>query len=73
MTPHRILDPTGVGDAFQGGLLKGPACEASYEVAARIGGVGATYALEHLGGLSHAYTLGEFKKRYERHVGKWSA
>ena len=29
----------------------------------------ATYALEHLGGQSHAFTSGEFRTRYEEHVG----
>lgn len=28
--PHRIIDPTGVGDAFRGGLLKGIAAGANY-------------------------------------------
>ena len=32
------------------------------EVCARIGSVAATYALEHLGGQSHAYTLDEFTR-----------
>ena len=58
--PHRIVDPTGVGDAFRGGLLKGMARGASYSVCAQIGSVAATYALEHLGGQSHAYTWPEF-------------
>jgi adenosine kinase len=67
--PHRIVDPTGVGDAFRGGLLKGLACSASYRVCAQIGSVAATYALEHLGGQSHAYTWPEFLERYEQHFG----
>src|SRR4051812_40117033 len=37
--PHRIVDPTGVGDAFRGGLLKGMAQGASYTVCAQIGSV----------------------------------
>jgi adenosine kinase len=67
--PHKIVDPTGVGDAFRGGLLKGLACGASYRVCAQIGSVAATYALEHLGGQSHAYTWAEFLERYEQHFG----
>ena len=58
VAPDRIEDPTGVGDAFRGGFMKGLAIGASYEVCARLGSVAATYALEHLGGTSHAYTLG---------------
>jgi len=67
--PHRIIDPTGVGDAFRGGFLKGMALGASYRVCAQIGSVAATYALEHLGGQSHAYTIKEFTDRYAEHFG----
>ena len=69
VTPDRIEDPTGVGDAFRGGFMKGLAVGASYEVCARMGSVAATYALEHLGGTSHAYTWKEFAARYEKHFG----
>jgi adenosine kinase len=67
--PSRIVDPTGVGDAFRGGLMKGLASGASDEVSAQLGSVAATYALEHLGGSSHAYTFDEFRRRYEQHFG----
>jgi adenosine kinase len=69
VAPHRIVDPTGVGDAFRGGLLKGLAVGLPYDVSAQLGSVAATYALEHLGGLSHAYTWDEFKQRYQAHFG----
>jgi adenosine kinase len=65
--PHRIVDPTGVGDAFRAGFMKGMSKKAPYVVCARLGSVAATYALEHLGGQSHAYSWGEFRKRYEAH------
>jgi adenosine kinase len=68
--PRRIVDPTGVGDAFRGGLMKGLALGLDYPTAARLGSVAATYALEHLGGQSHAYSWNEFKARYEEHFGK---
>jgi adenosine kinase len=67
VSPDRIEDPTGVGDAFRGGFMKGLADGASYEVCARMGSVAATYALEHLGGTSHAYTRAEFTARYNKH------
>jgi adenosine kinase len=67
--PHKVVDPTGVGDAFRGGFLKGLARGASYPVCAQLGSVAATYALEHLGGQSHAYTWSEFFERYEAHFG----
>ena len=49
--------------------MKGLATGAPYEVCARLGSVAATYALEHLGGTSHAYTVTEFAARYEKHFG----
>ena len=65
--PQRIVDPTGVGDAFRAGFMKGMSKNAPYVVCARLGSVAATYALEHLGGQSHAYSWAEFRKRYESH------
>ncbi len=67
VTPRRIVDPTGVGDAFRGGLMKGLGVGLPYAEAAQIGSVAATYALEHLGGQSHAYSFQEFMDRYEEH------
>jgi adenosine kinase len=69
IAPHRIVDPTGVGDAFRGGLMKGMALGKSFKVSAQLGTVAATYALEHLGGQSHAYTVKEFTDRYAEHFG----
>lgn len=69
VTTPRVVDPTGVGDAFRGGLMKGIALGLPYAIAAQLGSVAATYALEHLGGLAHSYTIDEFKKRYEEHFG----
>jgi adenosine kinase len=68
--PDRIVDPTGVGDAFRGGLMKGLAMGRPLAQSARLGSVAATWALEHLGGQSHAYTWPEFVARYERHYGR---
>jgi len=70
VTPRRIVDPTGVGDAFRGGLMKGLALRLPHATAAQLGSVAATYALEHLGGQSHAYTWPEFLERYEEHFGQ---
>ena len=67
--PRRIADPTGVGDAFRGGLMKGFAMDLSAPDAAKIGSVAATYCLEHLGGTYHSYTWGEFEQRYREHFG----
>jgi adenosine kinase len=70
LPPHRIVDPTGVGDAFRGGFLKGMAAGNDYVRCAQLGSVAATYALEHLGGQSHAYTPKEFYDRLEGYFGR---
>jgi adenosine kinase len=69
VTPHRIVDPTGVGDAFRSGFMKGLVRKADYRVCAELGAVAAAYALEHLGGQSHAFTWREFVDRYEANFG----
>ena len=61
--------PTGVGDAFRGGFMKGMAGGEALVVCARLGSVAAAYALEHLGGQSHWYTLTEFRARLEAQFG----
>jgi adenosine kinase len=69
VAPADTVDPTGVGDAFRGGLMKGLAAGASWETCGRLGSMAATYALEHLGGSSHRYSWPEFKARYESQFG----
>ena len=69
--PRRIVDPTGVGDAFRGGFMKGVIVGLPYQECAQVGSVAAAYALEHLGGQSHAYTWTEFRSRYESSFGPW--
>jgi adenosine kinase len=72
VTPFQIVDPTGVGDAYRAGFMKGMALGAGPEVCARIGSVAAAYALEHLGGQSHAFTPGDFERRYSAEFGPLS-
>jgi adenosine kinase len=69
--PHRVVDPTGVGDAFRGGLMKGVSSGLPFETAAQMGSVAATYCLEHLGGQTHSFTWNEFTARYTQHFGAW--
>jgi len=51
--------------------MKGLAAKEPYKICAQLGAVAATYALEHLGGQSHAFTKGEFRTRYEEHFGSF--
>jgi adenosine kinase len=65
--PQRAEDPTGIGDAFRAGLIKGLALGLSWDLAGRMGALAATYALEHIGPQSHHYTLAEFVARFREH------
>ncbi len=64
---QRIVDPTGVGDAFRGGFLKGYALGLDWETCGRMGALAATYCLEEEGTQGQAYTLQEFVERYREH------
>ncbi len=63
----RILDPTGVGDAFRGGFLTGYRLGWDWEICGKMGALAATYCLEERGTLNHCYTPAEFVQRFRRH------
>ena len=63
----RIADPTGVGDAFRGGFLRGVASGWPWDVCGRVGALAATYCLEQTGPQNHHYTRAEFVARFRRH------
>ncbi|MFZ2196225.1 MAG: carbohydrate kinase family protein [Thermodesulfovibrionales bacterium] len=65
-----VLDPTGAGDAYRSGLLKGLALDKSIETAARMGAVAATYAIEKYGTQEHHYTYEDFIARYRLNFGE---
>jgi adenosine kinase len=67
--PKAIVDPTGVGDAFRGGLLVGLVRGYPWEVTGRIGALAAAYCLEQMGTMNHRYTLSEFATRYRENFG----
>ncbi|MCB9451927.1 MAG: carbohydrate kinase family protein [Anaerolineaceae bacterium] len=62
--PQDIKDPTGVGDAFRAGLLRGMMAGWPLELAGQVGSLCATYALEQVGTQNHSYTLNEFVDRF---------
>jgi adenosine kinase len=62
--PHRVADPTGVGDAYRAGLIKGLALGLSWDLTGRIGALAATYALEECGTQCHEYTPAQFVARF---------
>lgn len=58
------VDPTGVGDAYRAGLLRGIRIGAPWDVAGRIGSVAAAFVLEALGPQPPRYEPDEFVSRY---------
>ena len=65
--PDEIIDPTGVGDAFRSGLLKGIANNWPLGLSAKVGALAATYVLEQLGTQSHSFSRDEFVARFRQH------
>jgi adenosine kinase len=56
VTPEKIIDPTGVGDAFRGGFLTGLSFDLDLKLCGEMGSLAAAYCLETDGSQSHSYT-----------------
>ena len=67
--PSHLAEPTGVGDAYRGGIIKGMLRGYRWETTGRIAALAATYVLEQHGTQSHSYTLSEFVERYRQAFG----
>ena len=65
--PACIADPTGVGDAFRAGLIRGYSLGVPWSVAGRMGSLAAAYVLEQVGTQTHYYTRSEFVARFREH------
>lgn len=64
-----VVDPTGAGDAFRAGLIKGLCMGKGLAGAAKVGSVSAKYAVEKLGTQEHHFTQDEFWAVYEKNFG----
>jgi adenosine kinase len=63
---EQVIDPTGAGDAFRAGLIKGLLVDAEVEVVGRIGSLAATFAVECLGTQEHSYSIPDFIERFDQ-------
>jgi len=63
----KIVDPTGVGDAFRGGFLAGYSRGLDWKLCGEIGSLAAVYCLEQNGTQSHAYSRKDFVERFRKH------
>jgi adenosine kinase len=61
-----VLGPTGAGDAYRAGLIKGLLLDLDLEVIGRLAGLTATYVVEEVGTQEHSYTPDEFVARFNR-------
>lgn len=64
--PEMIADPTGSGDAFRGGFLKGYLNNIPLLRCAEMGVMAATFCIEAEGPQGHSFTLDGFIERYRQ-------
>jgi len=62
---QRVVDPTGAGDAYRGGLVKGLVEGKTVDQAARMGSVIASFAVEVQGTQEYRFTMEEFNRRLQ--------
>jgi adenosine kinase len=60
-------EPTGAGDAYRGGFLRGLEAGWPWEVCGRVGALAATYCLEKPGPQNHFFSRSQFVARYREH------
>ncbi len=67
--PRQVVNPTGVGDAYRAGIIKGFLHNLPWDVVGRMASLSATYVIESDGPQCRRYSLEEFVSRYEQHFG----
>lgn len=60
----KVVDPTGAGDAYRAGVIKGMVMRKPLEHCARMGSTCASYAVAHYGTQLHCFTLEDYWERY---------
>jgi adenosine kinase len=67
--PERVLDPTGAGDAFRAGLIKGLVAGKDLIDAAKMGAVCASFGVECQGTQCHRFSEEDFWSRHKANFG----
>jgi len=65
--PTSIVEPTGAGDAYRAGLLRGIQLNLPWDISGRIGALCASYVLEQVGPQNHHFSPESFVKRFREH------
>jgi adenosine kinase len=68
-TAKDVVDPTGCGDAYRGGLLYGLMNGLDWEVTGRIAGLMGAIKIAHAGTQNHSVTLDEVRAEYTEQFG----
>jgi adenosine kinase len=61
--PKKVVDPTGAGDAYRAGLIKGLVQNLSVKQGAEMGSVCASFAIECYGTQEYYFSIMDFEKR----------
>lgn len=61
-----VVDPTGAGDAYRAGFIKGMLTGFSFEDCAKLGSVIASYVVEIHGTQNHTFGMDQVKERYQK-------
>lgn len=72
-TPSQVSDPTGAGDAYRAGIIKGLVRGYSLEEMGRLAALAGVYCVEQHGTMEHRYTPAEFAQRYQENFGRLPA
>ncbi len=67
--PVQVKEPTGAGDAYRAGIMKGMLRGYPWQTTGRIAALAATYVLEQYGTQNHTYSPEEFAARYRQVFG----
>jgi len=68
--PKNAVDPTGAGDAYRAGFIKGLINNWPLETTGRFAGVVACYTVEKYGTQTHHFSFEEAKRRYKENFGE---
>ncbi len=67
--PRQVADPTGAGDAYRGGFLKGYLHDVDLPTCGRMGALAAAFCVEAQGPQSHHFTWETFRERFHQVFG----
>ena len=65
----QLVDPTGCGDAYRGGLLYGLMNDMDWDVTARMAGLMGAIKIQHHGTQNYDFSMDEFKDRFKAAFG----